>query len=64
MKTVNGDTRAWTSMECDVQKIARGTWPRMIEKMQDTYVAIANAIAGGSIALSERCAPSAMVRDK
>jgi hypothetical protein len=58
MKTLKPET--WVV----VQKTVRGGWAQVVKQVHDAYMAIANAIAGGSIALSERCSPSAMVRDE
>jgi hypothetical protein len=47
-----------------VQKTVRGGWAQISNQMHDAYIAIANAIAGGAIALSERCSSSSMIRDE
>ena len=40
-----------------VQKSVRG-WAQISNQVHDAYIAIADAIAGGAIALSERCSSS------
>jgi hypothetical protein len=38
-----------------VQKTVRGDWAQIFSQVHDACMAIANAIAGGAIAFSERC---------
>jgi hypothetical protein len=38
-----------------VQKTLRGGWAQIFNPVHDACIAITNAIAGGAIALSERC---------
>lgn len=58
-----GDTMK-TETRAIVPKGVRCSWAEVIEQLHDAYSKILNAIAGGSMALSERCSPSAMVRDE
>jgi hypothetical protein len=46
------------------QKTMRGGWAQIVNPVHDAYIAIANANAGGAIALSERCSSSSMTRDE
>jgi len=58
MKTLKPET--WAV----VQKTVRGGWAQVVQRVHDAYLAVAIAIAGGSIALSERCSSSSMIRDE
>jgi hypothetical protein len=40
------------------------SWQGRSNRVHDAYIAIANAIAGGAIALSERCSSGSMIRDE
>jgi len=58
MKTMT--TEKWAVL----QKAVRSGWVQLVEYVYDSCTAITNGIAGGSIALAERCSASAMVRDE